>query len=95
MTNFVLYKGERSVDGSAHGEGEGKYANGDVYHGNWVKGLRHGQGSITYANGSHYEGEWVEDRRAGTGKLWYSQGNANDFKVYEGAFADNLPEGDG
>jgi len=43
----------------AVGQGTFKYANGDIYNGNFERGLRHGEGTYTKNNGSIYEGQWI------------------------------------
>ena len=47
--------------GRHHGFGELRYANGDIYKGQWFHGMRHGMG--TYWSGStgwtlEYTGQW-------------------------------------
>jgi hypothetical protein len=46
----------------AHGSGEYKYNNGDVYVGEFKEGLYHGEGKKTYANGAIEEGRWIEGK---------------------------------
>ena len=43
-----------------HGPGIARYANGDVYEGNFFAGRRQGQGSMKYATGSIENGLWTE-----------------------------------
>lgn len=38
-------------DGKMHGRGTYKYAEGDVYQGEWKDDKRHGKGVVTYAEG--------------------------------------------
>ena len=40
------------------GRGTLRYANGDVYEGEYKEGKKEGRGTMRYANGSVYEGEW-------------------------------------
>jgi hypothetical protein len=42
-----------------------KFANGDVYEGEYLDDLRHGKGKLTLANGVVYDGAWVGGVRAG------------------------------
>ena len=42
-----------------------KFANGDVYEGEYLNDLRHGKGKLTHANGIVYDGAWVSGTRAG------------------------------
>ena len=41
-----------------NGKGTLKYANGDVYEGDFDEGVEHGKGTLKYANGDVYEGDW-------------------------------------
>jgi hypothetical protein len=41
-----------------HGRGVFKFANGDMYDGDWKDNYMHGRGFFKYADGSSYEGEW-------------------------------------
>ncbi len=52
-----------------------KYANGDVYMGNIVKGKKQGRGSYYYRNGEIYEGDWDDNIRHGKGSLICKKGN--------------------
>ena len=55
-----------------------KYANGDIYEGDWVDDKYHGKGTLKYANGDIYEGIWcLNKKKEGTFK--YSNGD-----IYEG-----------
>ena len=49
-------------------------ANGDVFEGNWERGVRSGSGRMTYSTGDVYEGSWAEDARGGDGTLTYASG---------------------
>lgn len=40
--------------GERKGEGVYCYQNGDIYDGDWKKGMKHGYGLYTYANGKRY-----------------------------------------
>ena len=39
-----------------------KYANGDVYIGEWQNNKRHGQGTTSYPDGGVDSGEWKRDK---------------------------------
>ena len=43
-----------------HGRGVFKFANGDMYDGDWKDNYMHGRGFFKYADGSSYEGEWKD-----------------------------------
>ena len=49
-------------------------ANGDVFEGNWERGVRTGAGRMMYSSGDVYDGTWAEDVRAGDGTLTYASG---------------------
>ena len=46
-----------------------EYANGNVYEGDWKKGVRDGTGTMTYADGSKYTGDWKANKKSGFGTL--------------------------
>ena len=48
--------------------------NGDVFEGNWERGVRSGAGRMIYGTGDVYEGSWAEDVRSGDGTLTYASG---------------------
>ena len=71
-TNGERTKGLLSFDGESfdgeffmdvfQGKGTMRYKNGDVYEGNWVKGLRSGSGTLTGPDGKvKYQGEWINN----------------------------------
>lgn len=69
-----------------------KYANGDVYEGEWQNGAMHGKGELTFHNGREYVGEFKNDKYDGFGKLiwqdgsyylgWFKNGNFNGKGTY-------------
>ncbi|KAK2565395.1 hypothetical protein P5673_010442 [Acropora cervicornis] len=52
--------------GERKGEGAYFYANGDIYDGDWKKGMKHGYGIYTYANGKGIKGWFYKDRFIGS-----------------------------
>jgi len=44
-----------------------KYANGDVYEGDWDCDYKQWKGTMKYANGDVYEGDWKYDDKQGKG----------------------------
>lgn len=58
--------------------GECKYADGSVYHGDWMNGKRHGLGKIVERNGYMYYGWWEDDLRHGQGEANYPDGSIYD-----------------
>ena len=57
------YEGERNAAGEREGRGVERYADGDVYDGEWKAGEREGRGVYRWADGRVYEGE-CEDRKS-------------------------------
>ena len=44
-----------------NGFGKKRFANGDRYKGNFVRGVRHGSGTCTFDDGARWEGTWLND----------------------------------
>jgi len=70
-----------------HGQGTLRYANGDLYIGEWFQSQRSGQGTLNKANGDCYEGYWLNDKREGSGSFFY----AASGKVFVGEWSDDQP----
>ena len=85
--HIIRYKG-KLVDQKPEGKAQATFDNGDVYNGEWHKGLREGYGEIKYANGDEYKGEWKADKR--TGKGYYFKG---PYDYVKGDFVDGKPHG--
>lgn len=43
------------------------YGDGNVYLGEWKKGIRDGWGVFMYYSGAKYEGSWKDDKKHGFG----------------------------
>lgn len=85
------FSGRFTRDGETlSGNGRVRWANGDVYTGELLKGRRHGQGELSWASGQRYSGSWVNDTPQGKGQMAFANGNR-----YEGEVADGLPQGTG
>ena len=56
-----------------------KYANGDVYDGNWLADKRSGIGTLMLFSGDVYEGGWKLDKMSGEGTLTTRAGEVKDF----------------
>jgi radial spoke head protein 1 len=60
------------------------FSNGDIYEGDFVKGIKSGYGKFKGKDGSiYYEGDWHEDLMHGKGVCFYMQGKEKfigDFK---------------
>jgi hypothetical protein len=67
-----------------------RFADGNVYEGEWLNDRMEGVGRYTYASGDAYEGGFSLDRPQGQGVATYSNGNH-----YEGGFKEGLPSGAG
>lgn len=72
------------------GNGQIRWANGDVYQGDIVQGRRHGQGSFAWASGQRYNGPWVNDEPQGRGQMGFANGDQ-----YEGEVVQGTPHGQG
>ncbi|RHY73055.1 hypothetical protein DYB30_000666 [Aphanomyces astaci] len=56
-------------EGRVFRRGKLRFANGDLYDGEWVDGKRHGQGTFTYHDGLQYRGEFAANLFEGFGVL--------------------------
>ena len=81
-SEYNLSPGSEAVDGNMHGRGVYRYANGDVYEGDYYEaGNMHGRGVYRYANGDVYEGNYKDGNMHGRGVYRYVDGD-----VYEGDY---------
>jgi hypothetical protein len=64
---FQWYDGEVNETFIPDGYGEYHYPNGDIYEGNFNKGVKNGKGEYKYIDGSHYRGQWRRDIKHGFG----------------------------
>jgi hypothetical protein len=69
----AVYDGEWLADERC---GEGRFVGapaprggGEVYEGQWRRGVPHGRGKCRYADGDVYDGEWIDGHRHGEGLL--------------------------
>lgn len=58
------------VDNMPNGKGTYKWANGDLYIGQWKHGYIEGWGKKVCTDGSYYEGQWVRGTHEGSGDAW-------------------------
>lgn len=72
------------------GPGVLRFANGDTYDGNFLKGELHGEGRFVYRDGGVYEGTFEHSKRSGKGKRIFSNGDR-----YEGDWANDQMHGRG
>ena len=89
--NKSIYKGQISSPGGLR-EGKGiiRFANGDVYFGDWADDKFHGTGIYIFQNLERYEGELFKGAKHGKGTYFYRNGS-----VYVGDWADNFKNGMG
>ena len=66
-----------------HGKGKCRFANGDVYEGQWASSRMHGRGIERYVSGDVFDGEYLEGLMNGHGTYYYSNGEAEigSFKM--------------
>ena len=85
-----VYEGERNAAGQMEGRGIYRWADGDVYEGEWKAGNMEGRGIYRFADGDVYDGEFKADKREGRGIDRYASGS-----VYEGEWNADKMEGRG
>ena len=84
------YTGERNTAGQREGRGTERFADGDVYEGEFKAGKREGRGTFTFSYGDVYEGEFKAGKKEGRGTY-----NATDGGAYEGEYKADLMDGRG
>jgi hypothetical protein len=86
----ATYEGEYNAAGQREGRGTVRYADGEVYEGEWKADKMEGHGTYRAAHGDVYEGEWKADKMEGRSTMRYADGD-----VYEGEYKANKKEGRG
>ena len=81
MAALVVYEGERNAAGQMEGHGTKRWADGEVYEGQWKGGMREGRGTYRHANGDVYEGQFKANKKEGRGTYRFVNGD-----VYEGEY---------
>jgi hypothetical protein len=81
---------EKAAAAKEEGRRIERYANGDVYEGEWKAGKKEGRGIYRWADGAVYEGEYKADEKEGRGIFRWANGN-----VYEGELKAGNREGQG
>jgi len=66
-----------------------RFADGDVYEGEYKAGEREGHGVYRFASGTVYEGEWKADEKEGPGVFRYANG-----EVVSVFYKQNAPVGE-
>lgn len=90
MSASCTYTGEYNIMGKRHGDGELKWANGDLYVGKFKMGFIEGRGTINFHDGTEYTGQWKGNRFHGEGTRRFKNGN-----VYTGNYAAGKRHGQG
>ena len=89
-----VYEGQRNAAGKPEGYGKCRFANGNVYEGQFKAGKKEGHGKLTYAygvgGGAVFEGEFKDNDREGPGTMRY-----NDGMVKVGFYKLNKAAGEG
>lgn len=80
------------VNGLKEGHGKMRYKNGDMYDGQWKRGLYNEKGVLVCATGGmeRYDGTWDNGKQHGRGVLTYRNGSK-----YEGQFKEGKLHGTG
>ena len=84
------YLGEYNAAGEFEGRGVMRYANGDVYEGEYKAGKKEGRGVYRFAEGDVYDGEWKTGEYEGRGVFRNANGD-----VYDGEWKAGMEEGRG
>ena len=79
------YLGEYNAAGEFEGRGVMRYANGDVYEGEYKAGKKEGRGIYRCANGNVYDGEWKAGLFEGHGVYRFADGNVDAVFFKQGA----------
>jgi len=68
------YEGEYNAAGEYEGRGVMRYADGDVYDGEWKAGMKEGRGVYRCANGIVVSGFYKQGADVGEGVMWMADG---------------------
>ncbi|MEN2499463.1 MAG: hypothetical protein MHMPM18_003674 [Marteilia pararefringens] len=61
---------------------------GDIYEGEWQKGVRHGSGQLSIANGDTFRGKFADNKKNGRGEFIFK----NDGMIYEGFWSKDVAQ---
>jgi hypothetical protein len=67
-----------------HGTGTRRFANGDVYIGEYRHGKRCGLGKLFFSNEDLYSGNWLQDKFHGFGRYYHPDGQALEGHFEQG-----------
>ena len=86
FSNGSKYEGE-FLGNEPHGEGKWNYAgSGNVFEGQYARGVAEGFGKLFLANGDRFEGEWLAGKKTGKGTIFWASG-----RVFSGTFREDCP----
>lgn len=70
------YTGQRNGRGKIEGQGRMTWPNGDVYDGQWKKGVFHGEGTYNFKSAGYiYTGQWEKGAIKGHGTFKFKNGD--------------------
>lgn len=73
-----------------------QWCNGELYTGEWLKGLQHGNGLWINTRGESYKGEWRNGKPEGIGALAIKNNqNSISGRRYKGSFVNGKQHGFG
>ena len=81
------YLGEYNAAGEFEGRGVMRYANGDVYEGEYKAGEKEGRGVYRFADGDVYDGEWKAGKYEGRGVTRYADGTVDSCLYKPGTWS--------
>lgn len=84
------YDGERNATGQREGRGTMRFANGEIYEGEWKEDKYEGRGIYRYPDGAVYDGEYVAGKKEGHGSYRFADG-----ATYVGEYVAGKQEGCG
>ncbi len=86
--------GECKSGNCSEGYGTYRFANGDVYMGNFKDGKQHGQGTFVWASGDKYEGEWKDGYQDGYATFTWTTGQSKNGSWSQGQFVREITAAD-
>lgn len=87
--NGDYFEGSVNVFREAEGRGMCRYANGNVYEGNWQKDNWNGDGVLTYVNGFRFEGTFRDGYFEGDFRITAPDGTVIRCRFHNGYTDDN------
>lgn len=84
------YSGEY-VNDKKCGQGEFKWASGNIYRGEYKDDERDGHGEMQWTDGSKYIGQWIKGIQHGYGKMIFPDGTFKEGYFENNVFVGHLP----